>query len=201
MLRQSDPNCCSCYELQYCNLRMKRKSSAPNIEDLLVRKKLINRPHSAHQVTPSDSPSEMGDREEEEMLTDNGDNGSANVTYNVPVANRFAKLPIPIPGATTMNVRPKTTVRAPPPIHVFNSTREVVDKLIPDSVIAVCLNGTNCILVYCNTPADYKALDALFRAKKLEVHTHSPDQTPYKKFVLSVQEVHAELVEYGLPLN
>lgn len=97
-----------------------------------------------------------------------------NVQYNVPTNNRFAILPIPIPGASTLRTPSTPKVRKPPAFHVFEPVNSIRSRL-PASMNIVIQNQRNCVNVWPNTIAQHKLLYDQFKQWNWNFHTQSPE--------------------------
>lgn len=126
-----------------------------------------------------------------------------NVQYNVPTNNRFAILPIPIPGASTLRTPSTPKVRKPPAFHVFEPVNSIRSRL-PASMNIVIQNQRNCVNVWPNTIAQHKLLYDQFKQWNWNFHTQSPEPLSLKKFVLHdlntypVEDIYDDLEAYGL---
>lgn len=125
------------------------------------------------------------------------------VAYAVPVKNRFAPLPIPIPEPPSLRVITPRAPQPPPPLHVF----EAADKVrlgIPTNLHVVTRNRRSCIDVYPNTIEDHAELSRIFLSFGWKFHTHGATKELFKKFVLhdihdtDISGIFEDLDAYGL---
>lgn len=85
------------------------------------------------------------------------------VIYNVPVANRFAKLPIPVPVPSTPRTPAPTKNYKPPPFHIFELS-DIVKAIIPNQIDYVAQYSNKCVNVYFNPRNEHLILNALLRS-------------------------------------
>lgn len=184
-----------CYQCLLCLRYMKRKAHSANSNSSKSQKQISKQAKISEQDRASPA---MGGGD-----MDTAEGTSPNIiTYAVPVANRFEKLPIPIPTSHTVRIENSTNEPKPPPI-LADTSAATIFSILKGRKFGL-INTNNGVRIACNSNDDHAATIKLLVDHKIAYHTFNYKSEKTKRFVIHgmnthpIEDIMSELDEYGI---